>query len=120
MLGQTYHDELAWTDRTGQFGTKKANTIGLACELHVFDNVHGGMDQRRHVGFGSLFTLRSARSVASRNNFSSMGRKGRDLPRAKRPSPTGPMAVRRSRSTLCLRRANIRRISRFLPSLRMI
>ena len=31
---------------------------------------------------------------------------------------TGPMAMRLSRSTLCSRRASIRRISRFLPSAR--
>ncbi len=83
MLGQPDHQELAGANGGGQVGTMKANAIGLTREPDVFEDVHGGMDQRRHVGFGSL---RMRRSAALRSWFSSTARRGRDLPAASRPS----------------------------------
>ena len=63
---------------------------------------------RAAAGCGEPFSRTSARVS------------GRALPRASRPSWTGPRAMRCRRSTLCPSRASMRRISRFLPSLRTI
>src|SRR5438132_2400668 len=112
---ESEHDELAGLDRGRELRLTQAQAIGSARQRDIVEHGRVTLDQGGHAcacswrGRCSETFCRAASSVRVRR---------RVLPVASPPICTGPMAMRRSRSTLCPSRASMRRISRFLPSLR--